>query len=197
MSRSRSASRSPFLACREDAFSNDLINNRGLRPVVQFFTGRVKSLPHDASGFIVENATHALAFTARRTKTGARAMHQDLNSYHEASLIRRGGRNLNARGKLTGIKDASPKRLEFDRGGESIIMEWKPIFTAPFERDVELAVIENNEAHALAFPCRSVHGAWVDAKTKKLIAVFPTHWREWPQRRTAVHLSDCVLGPRN
>jgi hypothetical protein len=66
--------------------------------------------------------------------------------------------------------------------------------SAPFDRGVELAVIENDEPHVLAFPCGSVHGAWVDAKTKKLIAVFPTHWREWPQSRSALHLSDSVLG---
>ena len=58
-------------------------------------------------------------------------------------------------------------------------MEWKPIFTAPFDRDCELAVIEDDEPHILAFPCRSVHGEWVDAKSNKRIAVFPTHWREW------------------
>ena len=46
--------------------------------------------------------------------------------------------------------------------------------SAPFDRGVELAVIENDEPHVLAFPCGTVHGAWVDAKTKKLIAVFPT-----------------------
>jgi hypothetical protein len=31
-------------------------------------------------------------------------------------------------------------------------MEWKPILITPFDCDVELAVIENNKAHVLAFP---------------------------------------------
>ncbi len=62
---------------------------------------------------------------------------------------------------------------------EYVAMEWQPIVTAPFDRDVQLAVIEDDKPHILAFPCRSVHGAWVDAKTKRLVSVFPTHWREW------------------
>jgi hypothetical protein len=62
-------------------------------------------------------------------------------------------------------------------------MEWKPILTAPFDRDVELAVIQGKgETHALTFPCRRmVVGGWVNAGTKKLIDVRPTHWREWLQ----------------
>ena len=57
-------------------------------------------------------------------------------------------------------------------------MEWKPISTAPFDRDLELALILG-EPHALAFPARRVLGGWIDAATKKRIDVDPTHWREW------------------
>ena len=63
-------------------------------------------------------------------------------------------------------------------------MEWEPIATAPFDRDLELAVFDTaGQAHALVFPCRRVVGGWVDAETKKkLIDVRPTHWREWRRR---------------
>jgi len=56
---------------------------------------------------------------------------------------------------------------------------WAPIATAPFDRELELAVIDRDEAHALVFPCRRVLGGWINAETKRRIEVHPTHWREW------------------
>ncbi len=61
-------------------------------------------------------------------------------------------------------------------------MEWKPISTAPFDRDLELAVIGYDGPHSLVFPCRRVLNGWVSAETKKLIDVRPTHWREWERK---------------
>jgi len=58
-------------------------------------------------------------------------------------------------------------------------MEWQRIPTAPFDRDLELAVIDYDGTHALAFPCRRVLGGWLNAKTDKSVIVYPTHWREW------------------
>jgi hypothetical protein len=58
-------------------------------------------------------------------------------------------------------------------------MEWQPIATAPFDRDLEVAVIDYDGNHALAFPCRRVLGSWINAKTMKPVVVYPTHWREW------------------
>jgi hypothetical protein len=60
-------------------------------------------------------------------------------------------------------------------------MDWQPIASAPFDRDLELAVIEGDGEHTLMFPCRRIFGGWVNADTKKRIDVRPTHWREWPQ----------------
>jgi hypothetical protein len=56
---------------------------------------------------------------------------------------------------------------------------WQPISTAPFDGDLELAVIESDGPHALPFPCRRILCGWIDADTKQRIDVRPTHWREW------------------
>jgi hypothetical protein len=40
-------------------------------------------------------------------------------------------------------------------------LEWKPISIAPFDRDLELAVIDRDGPHALVFPCRRILGVWV------------------------------------
>jgi hypothetical protein len=56
---------------------------------------------------------------------------------------------------------------------------WQPIATAPFDRDLELAVIERDGPHALVFPCRRVLGGWIHATTKQRLDVSPTHWRPW------------------
>jgi hypothetical protein len=58
-------------------------------------------------------------------------------------------------------------------------MEWQPIAIAPFDRDLELAVIDYDGPHALVFPCRRILGGWLNAQTKNPVTVYPTHWREW------------------
>jgi len=56
---------------------------------------------------------------------------------------------------------------------------WQPITTAPFDRELELAVIERDDIHALVFPCRRAPQGWIDATTGKRVVVSPTHWRAW------------------
>jgi hypothetical protein len=56
---------------------------------------------------------------------------------------------------------------------------WQPITTAPFDRELELAVIESDDIHALVFPCRREPQGWIDAATGKRVIVSPTHWRAW------------------
>ena len=58
-------------------------------------------------------------------------------------------------------------------------MQWQPISTAPFDRELELAVFERDGPHALAFACRRIASGWISAETKQQIDVRPTHWREW------------------
>lgn len=56
---------------------------------------------------------------------------------------------------------------------------WQPIFTAPYDRDLELAVINREGTHALVFPCRRIPSGWARANTSEKIEVSPTHWRDW------------------
>jgi hypothetical protein len=57
--------------------------------------------------------------------------------------------------------------------------EWQRITTAPFDRDLGLAVIDGAGTHALVFPCRRVLRGWVNAMTRDPVYVYPTHWCEW------------------
>jgi hypothetical protein len=59
---------------------------------------------------------------------------------------------------------------------------WQPVSTAPFDRDVELAVINSRGTHALVFPCRRILDGWIKAETKERIDVQPTHWCQWTQK---------------
>ena len=44
-------------------------------------------------------------------------------------------------------------------GADILNMEWQRITSAPFDRDLELAVIGYDGVHALAFPCRRILGS--------------------------------------
>ena len=59
------------------------------------------------------------------------------------------------------------------------VMEWQEIKTAPFDRDLELAVIDDEGPHALVFACRRVLKGWVTAENTRQVQVHPTHWRKW------------------
>jgi hypothetical protein len=51
-------------------------------------------------------------------------------------------------------------------------MEWEPIVTAPFDRDLELAVFDKTgTVQALIFPCRRILGGWIDSATNERIKV--------------------------
>jgi hypothetical protein len=59
---------------------------------------------------------------------------------------------------------------------------WHPISTAPFDRDLELAIIDANGVHTIVFPCRRVLGGWIKAEIKTPTDVRPTHWRNWAKK---------------
>ena len=81
---------------------------------------------------------------------------------------------------------------------------WQPVPTAPYDGDLELAVIDLSGVHALVFPCRRTLKGWIDATTKRRVEVWPTHWRAWtvvaddPQRPHALclHVGERHRGPR-
>ena len=56
---------------------------------------------------------------------------------------------------------------------------WETISTAPFGRDLELAVIEGDRVHPLVFACHRAPDGWIKAQTHERVVVSPTHWRLW------------------
>ena len=60
---------------------------------------------------------------------------------------------------------------------------WQAVANAPFDCDLELAVIDEDGLHALVFPCRRILGGWISASTKERLDVRPTHWRPWVEKR--------------
>lgn len=56
---------------------------------------------------------------------------------------------------------------------------WKPILSAPFEHELELAVLDEDGEHALVFPCTKTRKGWKNAATGAYIDIHPTHWRDW------------------
>jgi hypothetical protein len=55
---------------------------------------------------------------------------------------------------------------------------WKPIDSAPEDREVELQVADKFGSYTLMFPCRLANGAWINANSQGRLEVEPTHWRE-------------------
>jgi hypothetical protein len=91
-------------------------------------------------------------------------------------------REVAARKHLT-IEITDPDPNAPSARADNSIMEWHPIATAPFDRDLELAVINYDGAHTVVFPCRRILGGWMKAETNTPIIVYPTHWREWQNPR--------------
>jgi len=76
-------------------------------------------------------------------------------------------------------RSVMPPQHNSDRTGSVEGREWRPIWSAPFDRNLELAVIDEEGEHTLVSPCRRAFGAWIDIKTNQRLVLDPTHWREW------------------
>jgi hypothetical protein len=61
---------------------------------------------------------------------------------------------------------------------------WNPIATAPFDQDLELAVLDKDGPHTLVFACRRIPDGWIHSETKRRIDVHPSHWQEWTAMNT-------------
>jgi hypothetical protein len=70
-------------------------------------------------------------------------------------------------------------KAEAEELPEHSSMDWQRIATAPFDRDLELAVIDAQGAYTLVFPCRRFLRGWINVETNLPVDVHPTHWREW------------------
>lgn len=55
--------------------------------------------------------------------------------------------------------------------------DWQPIQSAPFDRDLQLSVIEG-EVHPLVFPCRRTQAGWRN-RSGRTVDINPSHWRDW------------------
>ena len=84
-------------------------------------------------------------------------------------------------GPPNGVAKRSLTEIKAERSERkySVAMEWQTIRTAPFGRDLQLAVINAGGVCALVFPCRRVLRGWVKTETNEYVYVRPTHWREW------------------
>jgi hypothetical protein len=59
--------------------------------------------------------------------------------------------------------------------------KWLLVSIAPADADLEVGVMDKRgDVVALVFPVRKKGTYWVDAKSKKLVDIAPTHWRAWP-----------------
>jgi hypothetical protein len=77
------------------------------------------------------------------------------------------------------FRDRSDLRQSAGRHARHASRMWQPIASAPFDHDLELAVIDGIGTHVLVFACRRILGGWMNAATKERLEVHPTHWRHW------------------
>ena len=78
----------------------------------------------------------------------------------------------------TGLNRRSMRAMNFSKCGRKFMWQ-REISAAPFNRDLELAVIDASGEHTILVPCRRVVGGWIKAATERRINFHPTHWREW------------------
>lgn len=64
-----------------------------------------------------------------------------------------------------------------DRG-----LVWETISIAPYNRDLELAVIEGDHVYPLVFPCRRTPNGWIKVPSMERVVISPTHWRIWQEK---------------
>jgi hypothetical protein len=62
-------------------------------------------------------------------------------------------------------------------------LNWHPVSTAPFNRDVQVRVAGDHGSSVIPFPCRQTTGGWINADLGVRIDVQPMEWRAWPEGR--------------
>jgi len=71
---------------------------------------------------------------------------------------------------------------------------WNPILSAPYGRGLELAVFDEEGAHALVFPCIKSREGWKNAITGARVDIRPTHWREWESEKVHARIGKLLEG---
>jgi hypothetical protein len=59
---------------------------------------------------------------------------------------------------------------------------WQDVSQAPIDRDLELAVIDDDGSHSLVCPCRRIPDGWLNMEAKTRVDIKPSHWREWRKK---------------
>ena len=72
------------------------------------------------------------------------------------------------------MTEDAPQKLPDDRQ-----IRWQPVTSAPYDADLELAVINGTGTHAVVFPCRRGVYGWINAASGTSVELHPSHWREW------------------
>jgi hypothetical protein len=89
-----------------------------------------------------------------------------LNEERPVSAHRRGGRTR--RGRL--LERGMRAKREISLVESRRLAMWHPISTAPYDHDLQLAVIDRDGEHVLVFACRrSGTATWIDALTTRRI----------------------------
>jgi len=55
---------------------------------------------------------------------------------------------------------------------------WQTIVTAPFDRDIEVAVLNERGYEVFALFVRRTQAGWLANRIDDFLAIAPTHWRE-------------------
>jgi len=71
---------------------------------------------------------------------------------------------------------------------------WTPIPSAPYGRELELAVFDEEGMHALVFPCMKSREGWKNATTGARVDIRPTHWRDWQEEKAQARAGNPLEG---
>jgi hypothetical protein len=63
------------------------------------------------------------------------------------------------------------------------VSEWRPVSSAPFDRDLEVRLSDGLGRYSLLYPCRlDANKGWVNALSGTALTADPIEWRDWKQK---------------
>jgi hypothetical protein len=69
---------------------------------------------------------------------------------------------------------------------DQVPVMWRSVVEASFGKDMELAAIDDEDVHALVFPCQPMPATLVNAMTGEILNDHPTRWCAWFVQRAYV-----------